>query len=128
MIGKIYRELLIILVVFVIGWLGFSYLKLKPKEFDVALSVEKELELGDVFAESILESSILIENDTVGMAIHALQERLLNSIELSDYDYNFYVIENENINAFATLGGHIFIYSGLLEFAESGEEVGASTL
>ena len=42
---------------------------------------------------------------------------------LSPFDYQFFVIQGEDINAFSVPGGYIYIYEGLIEFAESDDEL-----
>ncbi|MEN6520563.1 MAG: M48 family metalloprotease [Armatimonadota bacterium] len=42
---------------------------------------------------------------------------------LADYSYQFRLVENKDINAFSLPGGRIYVYSGLLDFAESDDEL-----
>lgn len=42
---------------------------------------------------------------------------------LEDYSYQFKLVENKEINAFSLPGGRVYVYSGLLDFAESDDEV-----
>jgi predicted Zn-dependent protease len=42
---------------------------------------------------------------------------------LSTFDYKFFVIKGEDVNAFSVPGGYIYIYEGLIEFAESDDEL-----
>lgn len=123
MIGKIYKELFIICLVFFLGWGAFTYIKLIPNVPDMAISVDTENKVADILVDNILSSSELITSDTINRAVFLIKERLLSKVELSNYDYRFFVLKNDQVNAFATLGGNIFIYSGLLEFADNAEEV-----
>ena len=125
MILKLYKELLIVIAVFVIGWIGFTFLKLKPEAPEIAISLENENKLATILLDNFLSSVNVIETDTVNMAVFEIKKRLLDGVELTEYDYHFFVIENDEVNAFATLGGNIFINSGLLKFASNPEEVSA---
>lgn len=42
---------------------------------------------------------------------------------LSPFDYKFHVIKGEDVNAFSVPGGYIYVYEGLVEFAESDDEL-----
>ncbi len=60
----------------------------------------------------------------------ALQRRLQKLIEnlpadspLHEYDFSVQLVENEEINALALPGGHIVVFSGLVEQADSENEV-----
>ncbi len=125
MISKIYKELLIVVGVFLLVWVGIILLRPVPEAPEMAVSVETEMELGDKLAKEIVDNYTLIESDTVNDAIHKIKERLLGSISLTSYDYSFYVVKEEQVNAFATLGGHIFIFSGMIEMADEPEELAA---
>lgn len=42
---------------------------------------------------------------------------------LNPFDYKFYVVEGKEVNAFSLPGGHIFVFEGLIDFAESDDEL-----
>ncbi len=106
-------------------WLIFIYLPTSPDAPEAALSVEKEQEIGDLLISAYLEDVELVADSLVYESVDLIYQRLLTAIGKTDYDYSIYIIKSDNINAFATLGGSIVIYSGLLKFAGSPEEVAA---
>ena len=57
-------------------------------------------------------------------ALDSLSARLTDSVE-SDYDIRIRVSSHEMVNAFAMLGGDVVVFHGLIEFAESPDEVAA---
>jgi predicted Zn-dependent protease len=122
---KIIKELAILVGIFLLIWLAFIYIPLRPSAPEAALSIEKEQEIGDLLIDFYLDDADLIKDSLVNDAIDQIYSRLLRNIDATEYDYHIYVVKNENINAFASLGGNIVIFSGLLEFADSPEEVAA---
>ncbi len=42
---------------------------------------------------------------------------------LSQFDYKFFVIKGDDVNAFSVPGGYIYVYEGLVEFTESDDEL-----
>lgn len=42
---------------------------------------------------------------------------------LSPFEYKFFVVQGEDVNAFSVPGGYIYVYEGLVEFAESDDEL-----
>lgn len=42
---------------------------------------------------------------------------------LNPYEYHFKVVENKEVNAFSLPGGYIYVYEGLVKFAESDDEL-----
>ncbi|XOV92081.1 MAG: M48 family metallopeptidase [Bacteroidota bacterium] len=125
MIRKIYKELLIVIGVFLLVWVGIILLKPVPETPEMAISVENEMSLGDRLSQDILDNYTVIESDTVNLAIQKIKERLVSEIGLTAYDYSLHVVKEEQVNAFASLGGHIFIFSGMIEMAEEPEELAA---
>lgn len=90
----------------------------------VPMSVEDKL--SEVVESDIISSeSIKIKNDTIDQAIALITARLLNAIDNSMYNYQFTVIDNEDVNAFTIPGAKIFICKGLLTFADTPEEIAA---
>lgn len=122
---KIFQEFLIVLAVFAIGLIVFTSIKLIPEDPDLKFPVETEQKVGDLLAARILEESEVVKSDTVNRAMFQLKKHLLKTIDGTDYDYQVHVLKDEDINAFATLGGHIFIFSGLIKLTDEPEELAA---
>ncbi len=110
------------LLLFVIIWGIFTYFPIFSKK-TFELSINKEEKLGNLLVEEILKQNDEVNSSEVDSALFIIMKRLLNALDTTDYDYNIYVLENEQINAFATLGGNIFVFSGLIEFTENPEEL-----
>lgn len=89
------------------------------------ISIEDEVELGEVMAEYIVEmQSDLLDNNTIDSAVNIITTRLLENTETS-YAYKFKVLDEGEINAFTIPGGRIYMYRGLLEAADTPEELAA---
>lgn len=89
--------------------------------------VSWEEDLGDSVTESIrlaLEAPEFCSGPAGSAALLALTERLTATVE-TDYDIRVRVLSHETANAFATVGGEVVLFTGLIEFAESAEEVAA---
>ncbi|NOR52178.1 MAG: M48 family metalloprotease [Gammaproteobacteria bacterium] len=57
--------------------------------------------------------------------INNLGQRLLSATPHAPHTFTFFVIDNPQINAFATFGGYIGIYSGLIRAATTESELGS---
>jgi len=125
MIEKIYKELILLLVLFVAIWYVFSMVDLPKTKIDLTISIETEEDLGDILIESYLKTVTQVKDTTVINAIEKITSRLESAIDSSKFYLKFYIVENPNINAFATLGGHVVVFTGLLKIADSPEEVAA---
>jgi len=118
-----------LLLVIGISWLGFSYFSENfSSEADMSLSISNEEKLGKILVDEVLleDPSVEIEKNTLAdSAVQVISKRLIENIGLTDYQYKIRVIKSDQINAFTMPGGNIFIYTGLLKFAKTPEEVAA---
>ena len=87
------------------------------------IPISWETEFGDrVFAQFEAEGTMLT-NSAWEAQVEKITSRLLPVVEKSGYEFKFHIMQDTNVNAFAIPGGHVVILTGLLEHAESAEEV-----
>lgn len=113
---------LITLIIALSLCLSHSYL-LTPEAF--ALSIEEEKILGQKFLAQIRRHFELVEDDFANKFISDLGLYLTTPVETKYFPFHFYIIKNNSLNAFAAPGGHIFVYSGLVEVMDSVDELAA---
>jgi beta-barrel assembly-enhancing protease len=82
-------------------------------------SVEQEVELGREAAAQIRQNVEVVNNQSLQNYIRTLGGRLAQTEAAGKYPYNFTLINDPSINAFALPGGPIFVHSGLIANAEN---------
>lgn len=88
-------------------------------------SRDQDIEVGREAAAEIRKQVEVVEDQALQRYIRELGARLAGRPEAEDYPYEFTLINEGSINAFALPGGPIFVHSGLLEAAETeGQLVG----
>jgi predicted Zn-dependent protease len=87
----------------------------------LAISIEDERKVGEQFVESVKQ--YLVEDDFVNDYINKLGHFLTESLETRHFPYNFYIIDEKDLNAFAVPGGHIFFFTGLIEAMDEVDEL-----
>lgn len=110
-------------------WFGIP---LASRMVAAVIPVSWEVALSDQFADDVVRQFASMTNDSPRVCdnrngVLALQ-RLVG--ELADaggspYDFNVQVIDGKLNNAFAMPGGRIFIFRGLLDFAQTPDELAA---
>lgn len=100
-----------------------------------AYSQAQEEQLGRDYAKDVEKESRLLEDKTVNERINRIGQALAaianstevkatyGSSEIAKFNYTFKVIEDKEVNAFSLPGGHIYINSGLIDLAESDDEI-----
>lgn len=122
---KILKELIILIGVFLLIWLAFIFIPFRPSAPEAAVTIENEQEIGEILMGYYLDDVNVISDTLVTEAVDKIYDRLLTAIGDTEYDYKIYIVQNDNLNAFASLGGNVVLFSGLLKYADSPEEVAA---
>ena len=89
------------------------------------LTVEQERELGREFLAKIRKQLVLVKDDFVNEYVNDLGKYLIKPLETTYFPFDFYVVKNGGLNAFAAPGGHIFVFSGLIEAMDGADELAA---
>jgi Zn-dependent protease with chaperone function len=86
-------------------------------------SKEQDVELGRQAAAEVVKQVDVVDNQELQNYVSSLGQRLAKQPEADGYPYQFTLINDDSINAFALPGGPIFVHSGLLEAADNEGQV-----
>ena len=87
------------------------------------LSPFEERVLGEAFMREIRSRLTVVSDPLVEQYIQSLGYRLVASSERRDYEFTFFVVEDESLNAFAAPGGYIGINAGMVLATRSESEL-----
>lgn len=88
-----------------------------------SLSIEKERQIGDVMMRHIRASQPLLNDPVLTEYINHLGNDLVKHANGVNYSFKFFLIKNQELNAFAFFGGHVGIHSGLVTTADTESEL-----
>lgn len=84
------------------------------------LSDKQEISLGSQMNKQILESQFHLLNDPViSQYVNQIGQRLVPHSQRPSIPYKFQVVKDKQINAFATMGGYVYVTTGLLAAADN---------
>jgi len=84
------------------------------------LSNHDEVELGKQINQELLKSQVhLYTNPEVNRYVKKLGQSLVPYSDRPNIPYTFQVVQDDTINAFATLGGFVYVHKGLLKAADN---------
>jgi beta-barrel assembly-enhancing protease len=89
----------------------------------LAMSTQKEIELGQSYDQEIVASSVIETDPLLNAYVQGIASNLWNQVARKDLPYNVKVIKDDQINSFATMGGFVYINEGLIDFAQSDDEL-----
>ena len=114
--GKV--AILTFIVIAVIIFLNFIFSSLVADVGLKLITPEYEAKLGDEMFQSAISPTLIDGKRT------AMMQSFANKLQLSDkYNIQVSVIKSDDINAFAVPGGHIVVYSGLIDKMRYYEEL-----
>ncbi len=87
------------------------------------LSVNEEKQLGRQAQRQVRQDVTLLRDLVVVNYVRDLGERLVAEARPSPFEFRFYVVEDESLNAFAVPGGAIYVNTGLILASNSASEL-----
>lgn len=87
------------------------------------ISARQEADLGKQINQEIVGSLRLYRNPEINRYVEQIGRRLAANSDRPNLPYTFQVVEDDAINAFATLGGYVYVHTGLLKAADNEAEL-----
>ena len=91
----------------------------------VLMSENREKEIGLEEHEKVLEGMTLFEDKELLNYVREVGNRIAQVSHRPDLEFNFFIIDSPEINAFALPGGYVYINRGLLTYLNSEAELAA---
>lgn len=83
------------------------------------LSEADEVKLGAQVHEELRKKTRFVTDPVVTGYVNSLGQKLVRVSQRPNLKYQFFVVDDKSINAFATLGGYVYVHTGLIKAANS---------
>ena len=80
----------------------------------VTITEQQEIEMGRAYHKEIINNAKILDNKELNKYYVELGEKIAKSSHRPDLDWKFTIIDDPTMNAFATPGGYVYFYRGLL--------------
>ena len=89
------------------------------------MSNAQELELGKSINQKLIRSgqAKIYRNQSISSYVNQIGQQLARTSQRPDLPYTFQVIDDDRINAFATMGGYVYLNKGLIAAADNEAEL-----
>jgi beta-barrel assembly-enhancing protease len=88
------------------------------------ISPNQEVDLGKQINQELVSSEVrLYRNPEVNRYVEQVGRRLAANSDRPELPYTFQIVQDDSINAFATLGGYVYVHTGLLKTADNEAEL-----
>ena len=88
-----------------------------------SLSDKQEVQLGGQINNQIVNQVNLYNDRDINNYVKQIGETLIPYSDRPKLNYTFQVVNDDSINAFATMGGFVYVHTGLLKAADNEAEV-----
>lgn len=108
---------------------GFSWLELMLRGIQIVqisnMSNAQEVALGKEINQELINSGRvkIYRNGSINNYINQIGQRLAKNSQRPDIPYIFQVVDDDSINAFATMGGYVYVNKGLIAAADNEAEL-----
>jgi beta-barrel assembly-enhancing protease len=89
----------------------------------LAMSTAAEVQLGQEEDQQIVESSVIETDPLLNAYVSGVAENLWGQVARKDVPYSVKILKDDDINSFATMGGFVYVYEGLVDFVQSDDEL-----
>ncbi len=89
------------------------------------ISNAQEVELGQAINKELISSgqAKIYRNRSINNFINQIGQRLAKTSQRPNIPYTFQVVDDDSINAFATMGGYVYVNKGLIAAADNEAEL-----
>ncbi len=94
----------------------------EKREF-LLISTSDEVSMGQEIHNSLLKEYELSKDEDKNQLLNKIGSRVAQVSDRQDYEYQFFVIQDKELNAFTTPGGNIYFNSGLLDKLETEDQI-----
>lgn len=90
---------------------------------DAALSKSREAQIGRGVMVQLRNAGVVVDDPFLEEYVSSLGSRLTTQVNDGSFDFDFFVVADDAINAFALPGGYIGVHSGLILASETESEL-----
>jgi predicted Zn-dependent protease len=88
-----------------------------------ALSIDKERQIGEAILKQLRATEPLINDPVLSEYLNNLGNELVKHAQNVNYSFRFFIVNKNEINAFAFFGGNVVVNTGLITLADTESEL-----
>ncbi len=115
------RYIVFIMVSFLIGGCATIYNPATQRNEFILIDTASEVSLGNAMSKQISGESKISNDPILNARLNRIGQKVAASSDRNDLKYQFFVVENNDLNAFALPGGFVYVHSAVLKEANDDE-------
>ncbi len=117
------RRIVVLLAAMATTWAAANELPDFGGARDTVLSKSREQQLGRSVILQLRNAGVIMDDPQLTEYVGLLGSRLASQANNGDYNFNFFVVNDSRINAFAMPGGYVGVNSGLILASDNESEL-----
>jgi predicted Zn-dependent protease len=97
----------------------------RHKEETILIGTDKEVKIGENISEGVKRKFKFSNDPEVNKRVFNIGQKIANVCERKEVYFQFFVLEEEEVNAFSLPGGFIYVNSGLVKKVKNDDELAA---
>jgi Putative Zn-dependent protease, contains TPR repeats len=87
------------------------------------ISQQQEVQMGQEYAQQINAQLPIVQDPEINRYINVLGDSIARLTSRRDLDWQFFIVDSKEVNAFAVPGGYVYVNRGLIERADQMDEL-----
>ena len=87
------------------------------------ISQQQEVQMGQEYAQQINAQLPIVQDPEINRYINVLGDSIARLTSRRDLDWQFFIVDSKEVNAFAVPGGFVYVNRGLIERADQMDEL-----
>jgi len=121
---NISRAVLTAIMLFFLGGCVTIYNPATQRNETLLIDTQNEVSLGKNMDQQLHKELKILDNPNMQQRVDKIGKKVAGVSDRQDIEYNFRILENKELNAFAVPGGFIYVNSGLMDSANDDELAG----
>ena len=88
-----------------------------------AISQQQEVQMGQEYAQQINAQLPIVQDPEINRYVNVLGDSIARLTNRRDLDWQFFIVDSKEVNAFAVPGGFVYVNRGLIERADQMDEL-----
>ena len=87
------------------------------------ISQQQEVQMGQEYAQQINAQLPIVQDPELNRYINVLGDSIARLTSRKDLDWHFFIVDAQEVNAFAVPGGYVYVNRGLIQRADQMDEL-----
>ena len=88
-----------------------------------SISQQQEVQMGQEYAQQINAQLPIIQDPEINRYVNVLGDSIARLTNRRDLDWQFFIVDSKEVNAFAVPGGFVYVNRGLIERSDQMDEL-----